>query len=190
MKRHFKKIILLLLLCWAGVKFYNRYQAENAIDWNSIPDRKTVEITQEELMAFLPVWSDYVQQNIGDLHLEENLSPQAEKWLLRNKWRPARFFYVEQRLRVILKTLEQHQNNQRMINGLEQQLAALRSRQVESGQYDPQAVSLANSLEKMISEQQARLNIEQITPQELALIAPLQPVVREALERRPLSENE
>ena len=92
---------------------------------------------------------------------------------------------MEQRLRVILKTLEQHQNSQQMISSLEQQLAALRARQTESGQYDPQAVSLASSIENLLREQQARLNIEKVSPQELSLVAPLQPVVREALELKP-----
>ena len=167
MKLNFKKIVLLGLLCWGGMQFYNNYQAENTIDWETIPNRTSTEINQDELMEFLPVWSDYIQHNTGN-HQEYELSPQEEKWLLRRKWRPKRFFYVEQRLRIILKTLEQYQNNQRMINGLEQQLAALRARQQQTGQYDPQTDSLASSLENMIREQQARLNVEQITPQELA----------------------
>ena len=185
MKLTFKKAVLLVMLCWAGIKLYERHQAENVIDWSVIPNRTAEEINQEELLAFLPVWSDYVQHNIGDASLENDLPPQAEKWLLRRKWRPKRFFYVEQRLRVILKTLEQHQNSQQMISSLEQQLAALRARQTESGQYDPQAVSLASSIENLLREQQARLNIEKVSPQELSLVAPLQPGVREALELNP-----
>ena len=48
-------------------------------------------------------------------------------------------------------------------------------------QPDPRIMSLENSIENMIREQQARADIEKISPAELELVEPLQPVLREVL---------
>ena len=52
---------------------------------------------------------------------------------------------------------------------------------VNSMQPDPRIMSLENSIENMIREQQARADIEKISPAELELVEPLQPVLREVL---------
>jgi len=191
MKLSLKKIIILALALWLGVRWYENYRARTAINLEAIPNRTSAEISKEELYEFLPVWSDFIQQNVSgqnaedvmlaDGRPEDNLSPEARDWLLRRNWRPHRFYYVEQRLRAILKTLDSRRENEQMIARLEQRLAALKAAQAQNGKPDPRIESLSSSLEKMIREQQARLNIEQITPQELELLIPLQSVIRETL---------
>ena len=61
------KILFLLLVAGAGIRYCNLYREEQKIDLSQIPDRTSAEVGKEELMAFLPVWSDYVQQNISEL---------------------------------------------------------------------------------------------------------------------------
>lgn len=93
------KILFLLLAAGAGIRYCNLYREEQKIDLSQIPDRTSAEVGKEELMAFLPVWSDYVQQNISELgqkpvslesgRPEDNLSPKAQEWLLRRGASPA-----------------------------------------------------------------------------------------------------
>ena len=61
------KILFLLLAAGTGIRYCNLYREEQKIDLSQIPDRTSAEVGKEELMAFLPVWSDYVQQNISEL---------------------------------------------------------------------------------------------------------------------------
>lgn len=189
---NFRKLVLLALALWIGLHIYTLYREKNAIDLAQIPNRTTAEINSEELKEFLPVWSDYVQHNISDMgrqavslssgRPEDNLSPQATEWLLRRKWRPQRFFYVEQRLRVILKTLAYRRQSENMIDSLNRQLAELQKKQSETNIFNPQIASLSNSIENLIREQKARINVEKITPEELELVKPLQVVLREVLD--------
>lgn len=185
------KILFLLLVAGAGIRYCNLYREEQKIDLSQIPDRTSAEVGKEELMAFLPVWSDYVQQNISELgqkpvslesgRPEDNLSPKAQEWLLRRGWHPRRFFYVEQRLRAALKTLQCRRHGAEVVKSLQDQLDDLREQQSLTMQPDPRIMSLENSIENMIREQQARADIEKISPAELELVEPLQPVLREVL---------
>lgn len=193
---NFRKLVLLVLALWLGSRIYMLYREPQAIDMAQIPNRTSSEIDKEELMSFLPVWSDYVQQNISDVGRqavslssgkpEDNLSKQAAEWLLRRNWRPARFFYVEQRLRVILKTIEYRQQSEKMIQSLTRQLSDLQRKQAETNNFNSQIASLSNSIENLIREQQSRVNIEKVTPQELELVTPLHAHLWETLEGRQL----
>lgn len=68
-----------------------------------------------------------------------------------------------------------------VVKSLQDQLDDLREQQSLTMQPDPRIMSLENSIENMIREQQARADIEKISPAELELIEPLQPVLREVL---------
>lgn len=191
MKLNIRKIIFVLLVFWLGVKTYDHYNPKTEINWDAIPNRTTVEITSEEVMEFLPVWREFTEKNLQETQQaslgnglpEDNLSPAAQEWLLQHQWRPQRFFYVEQRLRLILNTLELRRHSEDVIKNMQSQLAALQKQQVYTNRQDPQILSMQNSIEKMIREQQIRMNIEKITPQELEMAAPLQTVLKEALDR-------
>ena len=185
------KIILTICVLLAGIKYYNAYQASQAINYDIIPKRESKEINQEELMSFLPVWSDYMEQHISELgkrpvslsagHPEDNLSKDAKEWLLRRLWYPNRFFYVEQRLRAILQTIEYQVQSDKLIKELSQQYATLQAQQAQNAIPDPNLSSIMNSIENMIQSQKRKENIEKISPEEIKLVLPLQAVIKDAL---------
>ncbi len=185
------KIIIVLLLLWVGGEWYNYYKAKNAINYALIPNPTSKEISEQELMAFLPVWSDYMQQNISELGKrpvslasgapEDNLSDEAKEWLLRRLWYPKRFFYVEQRLRAILKTIDYQEQNDLLISDLSRQYEELSAQQAQNPTPDPSLESLMSGIENMIHLQQQKQNVEQISEEELKLITPMKSAVKDAL---------
>lgn len=185
------KIIIVLLLLWVGGEWYNYYKAKNAINYALIPNPTSKEISEQELMAFLPVWSDYMQQNISELGKrpvslasgapEDNLSDEAKEWLLRRLWYPKRFFYVEQRLRAILKTIDYQEQNDLLISDLSRQYEELSTQQAQNPTPDPSLESLMSGIENMIHLQQQKQNVEQISEEELKLITPMKSAVKDAL---------
>lgn len=185
------KIIIVLLLLWVGGEWYNYYKAKNAINYALIPNPTSKEISEQELMAFLPVWSDYMQQNISELGKrpvslasgapEDNLSDEAKEWLLRRLWYPKRFFYVEQRLRAILKTIDYQEQNDLLISDLSRQYEELSAQQAQNAIPDPSLESLMSGIENMIHLQQQKQNVEQISEEELKLITPMKSAVKDAL---------
>ena len=190
-KISFTKIIVVLLLLWGGIKLYNYYQAKNAINYAAIPNPTSKEISKPELMAFLPVWSDYMQQNISELGKrpvslasgapEDNLSDEAKEWLLRRLWYPKRFFYVEQRLRSILKTIDQQEQSNALIADLSRQYEELSAQQAQNPTPDPSLESLMSGIQNMIHLQQQKQNVEKISDAEIKLITPMKSVVKDAL---------
>ncbi len=187
----FTKIIIVFLLLWGGVKVYNYYEAQNAINYALIPNPTSKEISEQELMAFLPVWSDYMQQNISELGKrpvslasgapEDNLSDEAKEWLLRRLWYPKRFFYVEQRLRSILKTIDQQEQSNALIADLSRQYEELSAQQAQNPTPDPSLESLMSGIQNMIHLQQQKQNVEKISDAEIKLITPMKSVVKDAL---------
>ena len=190
-KISFTKIIVVFLLLWGGIKLYNYYQAQNAINYAAIPNPTSKEISKPELMAFLPVWSDYMQQNISELGKrpvslasgapEDNLSDEAKEWLLRRLWYPKRFFYVEQRLRSILKTIDQQEQSNALIADLSRQYEELSAQQAQNPTPDPSLESLMSGIQNMIHLQQQKQNVEKISDAEIKLITPMKSAVRDAL---------
>ena len=190
-KISFTKIIIVLLALWGGIKLYDGYQAKNTINYALIPNPTSKEISEQELMAFLPVWADYMQQNISELGKrpvslasgapEDNLSDEAKEWLLRRLWYPKRFFYVEQRLRAILKTLDQQEQSNALIADLSKQYEELSVQQAQNVIPDPKLTSQMSGIENMIHQQQQQQNVEQISDAELNLIAPMKAAVKDTL---------
>lgn len=190
-KISFTKIIIILLALWGGIKLYDGYQAKNAINYALIPNPTSKEISESELQAFLPVWADYMQQNISELGKrpvslasgapEDNLSDEAKEWLLRRLWYPKRFFYVEQRLRAILKTLDQQEQSNALIADLSKQYEELSVQQAQNVIPDPKLTSQMSGIENMIHQQQQQQNVEQISDAELNLIAPMKAAVKDTL---------
>lgn len=190
-KLSFTKIIIVLLALWGGIKLYDGYQAKNTINYALIPNPTSKEISESELKAFLPVWADYMQQNISELGKrpvslasgapEDNLSDEAKEWLLRRLWYPKRFFYVEQRLRAILKTLDQQEQSNALIADLSKQYEELSVQQAQNVIPDPKLTSQMSGIENMIHQQQQQQNVEQISDAELNLIAPMKAAVKDTL---------
>lgn len=192
-KQSIIKIIIIFLFIFGAIKWCTYSKEKNAINYAAIPNPTTKEISRQELMAFLPVWSDYMQQNISELEKhpvslasgapEENLSAEAKEWLLRRLWYPKRFFYVEQRLRAILKTIEYQEQSKDLIESLTKQYQTLETIQAQNITPDPQLTSQMSGIQNMIEEQQRKQNVEQITPEEIKMIEPIQAVIRETLHK-------
>lgn len=133
-------------------------------------------INPQELRSFLRLWSVYVKSDVSNYgaaqislisgDLNENLPRRLLNWLHGNRWTPKRFFYVEQRVRSIVKTgiMLRHIEANRKI--------------LERG--DNAAV--AENLRKIIAEQERTVNAEKITRQELEMIKPDLDYINDILE--------
>lgn len=133
-------------------------------------------LTSNEMRSFLRLWSVYISKDIsrdstsqlslmtGDT--ESKVPPRLVRWLRGQGWTPKRFFYVEQRMKSIVKTalLEKH---------IQSNMDVLKQNQ--------DATSSTN-LRKIIEEQKRTLNIEKVSPEELALIRPNVEYINEVLE--------
>lgn len=154
----------------------------------------SVEISRDEINSFLYIWSDYLSQNISpvgrnvsfdNVQPEERLSPAAREWLINQGWKPARFFYVQQRLRTILQTLKNTETVENTIAGLRRQLADIQAARPEGDKNADSAVlSLQKNIQEMISMQEARINIEQISAGELEAVRPYRQVYEAILDGR------
>ncbi len=126
------------------------------------------EISSSELDSFLKIWPIYVQEKIGDKSCNQislsmkssvvEINRHVKKWFWEKGWSADRFCYVEQRLRTILKTLENDKLIANNIEGLKDQLQI-------GGQSQ-----LSGMIEDLITDQQQRFNIEKISRQELDMV--------------------
>lgn len=129
-----------------------------------------IEIDAGEMDSFLKVWPKYLHSNVASLSAyqvsfangrpSKTLHPKVIKWLNKRGWNADRFFYVEQRLRAIIKTVEHERHIIGMMKTLEGQL------QNESNP------STAQSMKQAIDAQMQSLNVERISRQELDMAEP------------------
>lgn len=141
------------------------------------------EISAPELDSFLKIWPSYIREGIADLGYSQislsmktsvkDMNKQAAAWLAEKNWDADRFFYVEQRLRTILKTLEVDERISDNIEGLKTQL------QISGGE------QLSGMIEGLIAEQQQRLNIEKISRPELEMVKRRRPEILQILNTVP-----
>lgn len=125
-------------------------------------------ITFQEMNAFLEVWSKYLQKDIGKYGLQqislvvgkpsEKFPPQLVRWLDQEGWNVDRFFYLEQRLKAIVKTAL-----------LMEHLEANRQIYTQMSGRGGDSAALEN-MRRILQEQEHNLNAEKISPQELGLV--------------------
>lgn len=191
-----KTVVALLLLVIAIWAFRGKPDNSLIQQENALPAASSAEVSGDEINSFLYVWSDYVQQNISPVgrsavslesgRPEDSLSETARLWLVEHGWKPARFFYVQQRLRAILQTLNTADEVENTVTGLREQLSDARRRQPDNKQQgpDPVIMSLEKTINDMIASQQARVNIEQISNGELDAVRPYRKVYEAILDGR------
>lgn len=133
-------------------------------------------VSPQELRSFLRLWSVYVKSDVSNYgaaqislvsgDLNEHLPRRLQNWLHGNRWTPKRFFYVEQRVRSIVKTgiMLRHIEANRKILEREENTA------------------IAESLRKIIAEQERGVNTEKVTPQELEMVKPDLDYINDILE--------
>lgn len=143
------------------------------------------EISAPELDSFLTLWPAYVREGIADLGYSQislsmetsvkNMNKKAAAWFAEKNWDIDRFYYIEQRLRTILKTIEVDKQISDNIEGLKTQL------QISGGE------QLSGMIEGLIAEQQQRLNIEKISRPELEMVKRRQQEILRILNAEPVS---
>ena len=139
----------------------------------------TTEISAEETENFLPLWSEYMAQGLntdvsdkvslmsGDL--ETALPWPVNFWLNKNCWTAERFYYVEQRLRSILRTLYLREHTRAVKEILLQQL--------ENETDEAKKASYQN----MIDIQDAIANVEAISEEELNIVRGREQLIEDVL---------
>lgn len=140
-------------------------------------------IEPEEMNKFLPVWSEYLASDVSKIgagQISLTMGKASEKfplktihWLKDRDWDADRFFYVEQRLKAIVKSafLQEH---------IRATVHVLQSGGV--GKVDQSAV------QRMIEDQKQRMNVEQITEAELEMVMPNLATISDILDgTRPFS---
>ena len=138
----------------------------------STPEKNAEVITPKEVNAFLDVWPEFLQTNaangeasqlsLANGKASEVLSPSLKRWFEVKGWDVDRFFYVEQRLRAIIKTemlLSNIQNNKKLL---------------EKGR--------DSNLKNIINEQERQVNAEKVSTEELEMIRPVLYKVSKILE--------
>ena len=99
-----------------------RFWGENSITMlqKKIPIITSTEISDLEVIHYITTKQQYLDDNInitsdlrGNPNLEDILDKEIHEWFLVREWRPKRFFYVENRLSLILSCLH---NQELMLN--------------------------------------------------------------------------
>lgn len=128
----------------------------------------TETVSHNEMNNFLRVWSKYLQDDvskIGARQVSLTMGPASEKfpiqtinWLTKEGWNADRFFYVEQRMKAIVKSafLQEH---------IKSTIAMLESQAGQSGVYGQNA-------QRLIDEQKQRINVEKISSDEINMVTP------------------
>ncbi len=133
----------------------------NSYDQAPAADEK---ITPQEMKSFLAIWSQFMQKDLSRSGIQqlslasgkpsEVLPAPLLRWLKGEGWNADRFFFVEQRLRVIVKTAVLKRNleaNQKM-------LSSVKGKDQEN-------------MRRIIEEQERQVNAEKVTPEELNLVS-------------------
>lgn len=133
-------------------------------------------VTPEEMEAFLPVWSKYAHSKISKNNFrqislsDKTASKKLEKWLYKRGWQVERFFYVEQRLSAIIKSIYLQKHSADTIKILSEQLKS---------ETNPQ---IANNIKKLIASQEQISNVEGVSAAEMSMVSPKLEEVEQILE--------
>lgn len=107
-----------------------RFWGENSITLlqKDVPEINTTEISKEEIENYITVKELYLSQDFTvdwqwamRSNLEEVLDKDIHEWFLINKWRPARFVYVQDRIKKILEQIKKREASLLEADRLDQQ---------------------------------------------------------------------
>lgn len=153
----------IFLVGWIIVTPVNRIGKINLNSYDRAPAADQT-ITPKEMKSFLMVWSQFLQKDLSRRGIQqlslasgkpsEVLPAPLLRWLKGEGWNADRFFFVEQRLRAIVKTVVLKRNleaNQKMlstVSGMDQE-----------------------NMRRIIAEQERQINAEKVTSEELKLVS-------------------
>ena len=138
-------------------------------------------ITPYEINSFLEIWPDYVESWVSKLGVAQLSLTNAKKidrklpyitiiWLNRRGWEAERFFYVEQRLKSIVRSAQTEEYVRETVDMLE------KKRLQTSG-------SAAQNIQSMIDYHKKSLNVEKVSKAEIDMVRPNLSKISEVLEK-------
>lgn len=143
-------------------------------------ENKSPEISFAEMQSFLGIWSQYMSRGldkkISDVSMGTDNNPAAglpqsvKNWLIDRGWNPNRFYYVEARLKTIVKTAYIKQQMSDSNENLRRQLEATHNE------------SVRRNLMQLIEEQNKKASLENVTPAELEMVSANLTTINEILE--------
>lgn len=95
-----------------------RFWGESSVTMleKDVPMVTTTEISVDEITRYMQTKQDFLNENISvaqdivvSRDLENYLDKETHEWFLLRGWRPKRFFYVEERLRLIIYHIHNRQ---------------------------------------------------------------------------------
>ncbi len=132
-----------------------------------------------EMQRFLQTWSEYLEskasrKGISQLSLStkeasEALPSATVEWLKERGWNANRFFYVEQRLKAVVRSAFFQYHSQKMTEILDAQL---------KGENDK---VITDNIKSLIDLQSKNMNIEKVTRAEIELVTPNIILIRDIL---------
>lgn len=160
--------VSVVILLYAAYAAYTYKEDGFAPNYPNNIVSKSKEISAEELRAFLKTWDFYIADGIdkkmtGPISMTASSSlketnPEVSSWLERKKWDVDRFFYIETRLRTIISTIKKDEFIIKNNNMILEQAKNLSDADV------------SESLIKYADEQYKKLNVEQISAAERAMV--------------------
>lgn len=172
-------LISVLAVIFVGIKIYDSAYENYAPHYVNQKAENAEQISAEEVRAFLKTLLKYREKK-QDLPAEElsyslsqsfvQTEPGVTAWLKRHGWNADRFFYIANRIRLIINTIHKDKI-------LKEQQDLMRE-----GIQVSEDASLTETLKREVDMQEQKFNIEKISVQERNLIEPQMDVLSEILQ--------
>jgi len=124
------------------VAVFFRFFGESSITilQRNVPIVTAVAISQDELEHYIQTKAAYLNESFQinaedykDSEFENKLDREAHEWFLQQNWRPQRFFYVENRLKMIVDLMQKRDEQKNEARFLEAQAKQLTQMSAEHG---------------------------------------------------------
>lgn len=110
-----KRYVVIAVIVAVIIRFWG--ESSVTLLQKEVPLITNTQISAEEILNYIQTKQELISENIvieeevlAATEPEKLLSNDIHKWFLIRNWRPNRFFYVEQRLKLILKYIYERQN--------------------------------------------------------------------------------
>lgn len=166
MKKHiyFWAFAILVVVLFKSM-LLNKFPIDNEATRNFV---NNPEVSSDEMHKFLQVWPKYINNDVSKLAVfqvsfkddlpSKSLNKKVINWLDSKDWNTDRFFYVEQRLRAIVQTIENKKHVADMQKILQTQLATEKN------------PSVIESIQQNLASQVQGFNVERISPEEQDMV--------------------
>ena len=169
-KKYLKYVRYLFLWCVIFTLVYFISQPLITLQRVNLPHKQNIlnkeQVSFDEMNSFLEVWSQYCAKGYPEIigsgvsiyneAIEEAVPQNIYIWLKRRDWTVKRFYYVEERMRSIVKAaiLTQHMENNRLM---------LR----HPGGLNSEALK---NLKSIVDEQEEKFSIREVSKEEVEMV--------------------